>query len=53
MMLDFLEENFAAWMILDAVQKMTGEGRVLPRDLGGIAGTPQVSDAIVAALLKT
>jgi tartrate dehydrogenase/decarboxylase/D-malate dehydrogenase len=50
MMLDFLGEHIAYQQVVDAVKTVTREGRVLPRDLGGGAKTPEVGDAILTAL---
>ncbi len=33
-----------------AVERVTGDAKVLPRDLGGEANTEQVTDAVLAAL---
>jgi isocitrate dehydrogenase (NAD+) len=51
--IDLLEgvgQKERAGRILEAVQTVLTEGRVLPHDLGGDATTTQVADAIVAAL---
>jgi tartrate dehydrogenase/decarboxylase / D-malate dehydrogenase len=50
MMLDFLGENEAAGLIMDAIKAVTGEGKVLTRDLGGQARTSEVGDEVVARL---
>ena len=50
MMLDHLGEDTAAAMLMAAVERVTADGRFLPRDLGGTATTEQVADAVVDAL---
>ncbi|RPI28585.1 MAG: tartrate dehydrogenase [Acidobacteria bacterium] len=48
MMLDFLGEQSAADLILSAIKACTASGETLTPDLGGRAGTGQVTEAIVA-----
>jgi len=50
MMLDHLGEAAAARRLMAAVEKVTGDGEALPRDLGGDATTRQVTDAVISAL---
>jgi tartrate dehydrogenase/decarboxylase/D-malate dehydrogenase len=35
---------------MTAVERVTGAGKVMPRDLGGTATTREVTDAVLAAL---
>jgi tartrate dehydrogenase/decarboxylase/D-malate dehydrogenase len=50
MMLDFLGERESASRIIDAIKRVTADGRVLTPDLGGRASTVQVADAIIDRL---
>jgi tartrate dehydrogenase/decarboxylase / D-malate dehydrogenase len=50
MMLDFLGEAAAAKALMTAIEAVTGEGRVLTRDLGGKAGTRDFTDAVLERL---
>jgi tartrate dehydrogenase/decarboxylase/D-malate dehydrogenase len=50
MMLDHLGETRAAARLMRAIEHVTASGRVLPRDLGGTAGTDQVADAVIGAI---
>jgi tartrate dehydrogenase/decarboxylase/D-malate dehydrogenase len=50
MMLDFLKEAPAARALMAAIEAVTGEGKVLTRDLGGKAGTKDVTDAVLKNL---
>ncbi len=50
MMLDHLGEPAAAAALMTAVERVTADGRVLTRDLGGNATTEQVTDEVLAAL---
>jgi tartrate dehydrogenase/decarboxylase/D-malate dehydrogenase len=50
MMLDFLKEAPAAQALMAAIEAVTGEGKVLTRDLGGKAGTKDVTDAVLQRL---
>jgi tartrate dehydrogenase/decarboxylase/D-malate dehydrogenase len=50
MMLDFLGETAAAKALMAAIEAVTGEGRVLTRDLGGKAGTRDLTDAVIKRL---
>lgn len=50
LMLDFLEEREAGGRLMAAIEKVTGAGRTLTRDLGGTASTGEVTEAVIAAL---
>jgi len=50
MMLEHLGEEEAAHKIMEAVETVTAEGKVMPRDLGGDASTRDVTDAVKEAL---
>jgi len=50
MMLDHLGETQAAERLMRAIERVTASGRVLPRDLGGVASCEQVADAVIAAI---
>jgi tartrate dehydrogenase/decarboxylase/D-malate dehydrogenase len=50
LMLDHLGEGRAAGRLMRAIERVTGAGRALPRDLGGNATTDQVADAVIAAI---
>jgi tartrate dehydrogenase/decarboxylase/D-malate dehydrogenase len=50
MMLDFLGEKPASELIMKAIKTVTGTGKVLPRDLGGQATTPEVGDKVVSEI---
>ena len=50
MMLDFLGEKEAAAALLKAVKHVLSEGLVRTGDMGGSSSTPEVGDAIKAAL---
>jgi tartrate dehydrogenase/decarboxylase/D-malate dehydrogenase len=50
MMLEHLGEPAAATRLMTAIEQVTGDGAVLPRDLGGEASTEQVTDAVIGAL---
>ncbi|GAB4232506.1 MAG: tartrate dehydrogenase [Methyloligellaceae bacterium] len=50
LMLDHLGEAEAAARLLGAIEAVTAEGSVLTRDLGGQAGTADVTKAVVKAL---
>ena len=47
LMLDFLGEAAAAKALMAAIEAVTGEGKVLTRDLGGKAGTRDFTDAVL------
>jgi tartrate dehydrogenase/decarboxylase/D-malate dehydrogenase len=50
LMLDFLGEATAAAALMAAIETVTGEGKVLTRDLGGKAGTREFTDAVLEKL---
>ena len=50
MMLDFLGESQAAQVVMAAIRTVTGQGRMLPPDLGGNAKTSEVGNEIVAQM---
>lgn len=50
MMLDHLGEPAAAQSLMMAIERVTADGRVLTRDLGGDATTEQVTNEVLAAL---
>lgn len=50
LMLDHLGLNRSATALRSAVAKVLREGRTMPPDLGGRAGTVEVADAVLAAL---
>jgi tartrate dehydrogenase/decarboxylase/D-malate dehydrogenase len=50
MMLEHLGENDAARRLMAAIEKVTASGTALTRDLGGIAGTAEVTQAVCDAL---
>ncbi len=50
MMLEHLGEDAAATALMAAVERVTGEGRVRPRDLGGEATTAEVTRAVIGAI---
>ncbi|MEZ5040520.1 MAG: tartrate dehydrogenase [Saprospiraceae bacterium] len=52
MMLDHLGETAAAKAVVDAIEAVTAEGKVLTPDLGGKAKTAEVTAAIMAQLEK-
>jgi len=49
-MLDQLGEKAASDRLMRAVERVTGSGNDLPRDLGGTASTMDVADAVIAAI---
>ncbi|MDF1536842.1 MAG: tartrate dehydrogenase [bacterium] len=50
MMLDFLGEKEAGERLMEAMETVTGVGRVMTPDLGGKARTVDVTEAVIAAL---
>ena len=50
MMLDHLGEKAAAARLMTAIERVTGAGEVMPRDLGGDATTRQVTNAVIEAI---
>ncbi len=51
LMLEFLGEAAAGQALMAAIEAVTDEGRVLTRDLGGTAGTRELTDAVLNHLL--
>jgi isocitrate/isopropylmalate dehydrogenase len=49
-MLDQLGQPEAARLVMAALEQVVREGNTLTKDLGGSAGTREVTDAIVAAV---
>ncbi|UUX50070.1 tartrate dehydrogenase [Nisaea acidiphila] len=52
MLLDHLGERAAAGRLMAAIERVTAEGNVLPRDLGGKATTREVTDAVLSSLSR-
>ncbi len=52
MMLDHLGETEGAQLILNAIEALTSQGKVLTRDLGGNASTQEVTEEVVAWIKK-
>jgi tartrate dehydrogenase/decarboxylase / D-malate dehydrogenase len=50
LMLDHLGEELAAASVMQAIERTTREGKVMPPDLGGSAGTRDVTRAVLDAL---
>ncbi len=50
MLLEFQGEAAAAARLMRAIERVTGEGKHLPRDLGGTAPTREVTDAVLEAI---
>ncbi len=50
MLLQHLGETDAAARLMSAIERVTADGSILPRDLGGTATTRQVTDAVLGAL---
>jgi tartrate dehydrogenase/decarboxylase/D-malate dehydrogenase len=50
MMLENLGEARAAQNLMQAIERYTGAGEDMPRDLGGQATTRQVTEAVIARL---
>lgn len=50
MMLEHLGEAGAAGLLMKAIERVTGAGEALPRDLGGQADTRTVTDAVIRAI---
>ncbi len=47
MMLEFLGEEHASRTLINAIEAVTAEGRVLTPDLGGEARTQEFTDAVL------
>ena len=52
MMLEHLQENKGASLLMSAIEEVCQEGRHLPLDLGGNSSTGEVTTAVCAALKK-
>ncbi len=50
MLLENRGELAAATRLMQAIERVTGEGKHLPRDLGGQAGTKEVTEAVLEAI---
>ncbi|MFK7942873.1 MAG: tartrate dehydrogenase [Paracoccaceae bacterium] len=50
MMLDHLGEPAAAASLMNAIEQVTAAGAPLPRDLGGLATTREMTDAVLSAV---
>lgn len=50
MMLEHLGEKASADRLMAAIERVTGEGKVMARDLGGTATTREVTDAVIEAI---
>ena len=50
MMLEFIGEEEASERLMTAIESVTGAGEILPPDLGGKAGTTDVTNAVIAAI---
>jgi isocitrate dehydrogenase (NAD+) len=50
MLLDYIGENAAAARVRQAVASVLSEGKHLPRDLGGMASTTEVAEAIATRI---
>lgn len=50
MMLEHLNEMDAAHRLMEAIERVTASGAILPRDLGGTACTAQVTEAVCDAI---
>jgi tartrate dehydrogenase/decarboxylase/D-malate dehydrogenase len=50
LMLEHLGEGEAGERLMGAIEKVTGAGKTLTRDLGGTASTGEVTKAVIAAL---
>ena len=49
MMLEFLGQETAAQVLMQAIETVTGSGTLTP-DLGGTAGTTEFTDQVIAQL---
>jgi tartrate dehydrogenase/decarboxylase/D-malate dehydrogenase len=52
MMLEHLGEGGSARRLMRAIELVTERGEVMPPDLGGRAGTAEVTDAVIAAIRR-
>jgi isocitrate/isopropylmalate dehydrogenase len=50
MMLEFLDEAEASQRLMNAIEAVTSEGKVLTPDLGGKGHTGEFTDAVLAKL---
>ena len=53
MLLEHEGELDAAKRLMKAIERVTGEGKHLPRDLGGTATSREVTDAVLEAIQQS
>lgn len=51
MMLEHLGEQAGAARLMEAIERVTADGQVLPKDLGGEASTKQVTQGVIEAIV--
>ena len=49
-MLEHLGENIAATILMEAIERVTSSGNIMPPDLGGSATTREITDAMIGLL---
>lgn len=52
MMLEQLGEHNAAAIVMEAIKKVLQEGKIIPKDLGGVATTVEVGDAVAETIIQ-
>jgi len=52
LLLEFLGQQMAARLLMHAVEQVIGEGKILTPDLGGVATTGAVTEAVIQALMQ-